>query len=210
MKKVIVFGSTGTVGTHVVKQSLEKGYEVSAFCRDKQKLKDLSHPNLKIIEGDVFNIEDVNKAIKGQETVVVTLGSGSRKSIVRSEGTKNIIHAMKTNGVSRLLCQSTLGTGDSNGNLNLFWKYIMFGWFLKQVFLDHELQEEYVRNSDLDWTIIRPAAFTDGEKTEHYNHGFGPKDKSTKLKISRADVADFILKQVVGRQYIHQAPGLSY
>lgn len=211
MKKIIVFGSTGTVGKHIVEQALEKGHEVLAFCRDRRKLSKSSHPHLKIIEGDVFNIEDVNAAVKDQEIVIVTLGSGkNRTSIVRSEGTKNIIDAMHLNGVSRLICQSTLGAGDSNDNLNFFWKRIMFGWFLKQVFLDHELQEKYVKNSTLDWTIVRPAAFTNGKKTGRYLHGFSSKDKTTKLKISRADVADFILEQVTDKKYLHQTPGVSY
>ena len=209
--KVIVFGSTGTIGRHLIKQSLEKGHQVMAFCRNKEQLNEFAHPNLKTVEGDVFNIADVNSAIKNQEVVIIALGSGkSRKSIVRSEGTKNIIAAMRTNGVSRLICQSTLGAGESNDNLNFFWKHIMFGWFLKQVFLDHELQEQYVKNSNLDWTIVRPAAFTDGEKTENYLHGFSPTDKSIKLKISRADVANFILQQVADQSYLHQTPGLSY
>jgi len=118
---VIVFGSTGTIGKHLIKQSLEKGYQVTAFCRDRKKLNEVNHPNLIIAIGDVFNINDVTKAIKGQDVVIITLGSGkNRKSIVRSEGTKNIISAMKTNGLNRLICQSTLGTGDSNNNLNFF------------------------------------------------------------------------------------------
>ena len=209
--KVIIFGSTGTIGKHLVQQALEKEYQVLAFCRDKEKMDSFSHPNLEIIEGDVFNKEDVRSSVKNQDVVIVALGSGkSRKSVVRSEGTKNIIEAMKTNGVKRLICQSTLGIGESNDNLNFFWKHIMFGWFLKQVFLDHQLQEEYVKNSNLDWTIIRPGAFTDGAKTEDYQHGFSPKARSLKLKISRADVADFILKQVVKGNYIHKTPGLSY
>jgi len=171
--KVIVFGSTGTIGKHLIKQALDDGHRVTAFCRDIRKHDQVKHPNLVIVESDVFNIEDVNDAVKGQDVVIVTLGSGkSRKSIVRSEGTKNIISAMKINGVSRLICQSTLGTGKSNNNLNFFWKHIMFGWFLKQVFLDHELQEKYVRDSRLSWTIVKPAAFTDGEKTGNYLHGF--------------------------------------
>jgi len=208
---VIIFGSTGTIGKHLIKQSLEKGFQVTAFCRDRKKLSEVNHPNLIKDVGDVFNINDVTKAVKGQDVVIVTLGSGkNRKSIVRSEGTKNIISAMKTNGLSRLICQSTLGTGDSNNNLNFFWKHIMFGWFLKQVFLDHELQEKYIRESNLNWTIIKPAAFTDGEKTENYLHGFSTSDKSIKLKISRADVADFILKQITNKSYLLKTPGLSY
>ncbi len=208
--KVVVFGSTGTIGKHLIQQSLEKGHQVLAFCRNAEKLNGFSDPNLKIKEGDVFNPDDVSSAIKDQEVVIIALGSGSKKSIVRSQGTKNIITAMNNNGVNRLICQSTLGTYESNENLNFFWKYIMFGWFLKQVFIDHELQEHYVKNSHLDWTIVRPGAFTDGEKTEKYKHGFSAKTKSLKLKISRADVADFILKQVTDPYYLHKTPGLSY
>ncbi|AUP77785.1 NAD(P)-dependent oxidoreductase [Flavivirga eckloniae] len=209
--KVVIFGSTGTVGKHLIEQSLEKGHEVLAFCRQAEKLEMFKNSNLKIQEGDVFNPEDVSAAVQDQDVVIVALGSGkSRKSVVRSQGTKNIITAMKNNGVNRLICQSTLGTYESNENLNFFWKYIMFGWYLKQIFLDHELQERYVQNSGLDWTIVRPGAFTDGEKTELYRHGFGANAKSLKLKISRADVADFVLKQVTDTNYLHKTPGLSY
>lgn len=209
--KVVIFGSTGTIGKHLVEQSLEQGHQVLAFCRNAEKLDMFRNPNLEIKEGDVFNLEDVSSAIKNQEIVIVALGSGkSRKSVVRSQGTKNIITAMKSNGVNRLICQSTLGTYESNQNLNFFWKYIMFGWYLKQIFLDHELQERYVQNSGLDWTIIRPGAFTDGERTQNYKHGFGADAKSLKLKISRADVADFILKQVTDTYYLYKTPGLSY
>lgn len=211
MKKVIVFGSTGTIGKQLVSQNLEQGNQVTAFCRDKNKLNEFRHANLNVLEGDVFKKTDVNDAVKGHDVVIITLGSGKkRKSVVRSQGTKNIIEAMHQNGVKRLICQTTLGTGDSNDNLNFFWKYIMFGWYLKQIFEDHELQEEYVRNSKLDWTIVRPAAFTDGEKTANYKHGFPSTERNLTLKISRADVADFILNQIDSTVYLFKSPGLSY
>ena len=211
MKKIVVFGSTGTIGKHVVRQALNQEIEVLAFCRDKSKLKDISHPKLKIMEGDVYKSHEVEKAIAGQDAVIITLGSGkNRTSNVRSKGTQNIITAMHKTKVNRLICQSTLGTGDSNDNLNFFWKRIMFGWYLKAIFKDHELQEKHVVNSHLSWTIVRPAAFTDGKKSGNYLHGFSPKDTTTKLKISRADVAHFLLKQVFSKHYLHQTPGLSY
>ena len=209
--KIVVFGSTGTIGEHVLEQGLDQGHQVFAFCRDKNKVSVSNHPRLKIVEGDVMNPLNVERATTGMDAVVIVLGSGkSRKSVVRSEGTKNIIAAMQQNDVNRLICQSTLGTYESNGNLNFFWKRIMFGWYLKQIFLDHELQEKYVKNSGLNWTIVRPSAFIDGAKTENYLHGFGAEEKSLKLKISRADVADFILKQVSSSTYLHQTPGISY
>jgi putative NADH-flavin reductase len=162
-------------------------------------------------QGDVLHLEEVSKAITGQDVVCVVLGAGkNRKSNIRSLGTKNIITAMKEQGISRLICQTTLGAGDSMGNLNFIWKHIMFGWYLKDVFLDHELQEQYVKESGLDWTIIRPGAFTNGAHTGTYRHGFDPNDRTLSLKISRADVADFILRQLGNDNYLHQTPGLSY
>ena len=209
--KVIVFGSTGSIGKHLVAQSLEQGHTVTAFSRNAAKLADLEHPNLTVAEGNVLDKRDVAKALEGQEAVIVSLGSGKdRKSTIRSAGTRVIIEAMQEVGVKRLICQTTLGNGDSRNNLNFFWKHLMFGWFLKQVYLDHELQEQLVMESALDWTIVRPSAFTDGPHTKHYHHGFSPFDRQITLKISRADVADFLLRQVGSLQYLKQTPGLSY
>lgn len=208
--KLVIFGATGTVGCQLVQQALEEGHSVKAFVRDLSKL-DLTHPQLSFMQGDVMDASSVEQAIQGQDAVICVLGSGKKlKSTIRSEGTQQIIQAMEKVGVRRLICQSTLGTGDSWNNLNFYWKYIMFGFILRQVFMDHELQEELVRNSDLDWTIIRPSAFIDGPRTGHYRHNFPSTDHDISLKISRADVADFILKQLSDRSSLHQSPSLSY
>jgi putative NADH-flavin reductase len=209
--KVIVFGSTGTIGKHLIEQSLNEGHHVTAFLRDSGKLENIKRKNLSLFEGDVLNKINVESAIENHDAVIIALGAGKdRKSTIRSQGTKVIIEAMKTKGVKRLICNSTLGVGESNNNLNFFWKHIMFGWFLKKAFLDHVLQEKYVKESGLEWTIVRPAAFTDGQKTSTYKHGFDSNDKSTQLKISRADVADFIINQLNNKNYLHKTPGLSY
>lgn len=208
--KAIVFGATGTIGRHLVEQALAKGYQVTAFCRNPDAI-ELQNPNLKLVKGDVFNKKEVQHAVQGQDVVCIALGSGKkRKGNVRSKGTQHVIDAMQMHGVKRLICQTTLGIGDSQGNLNFFWKRIMFGWFLKEVFQDHVLQEGYVRDSGLDWTIVRPAAFTDGSQTGNYRHGFSAHEAGLKLKISRADVANFMIGQFSNMQYLHQTPGLSY
>ena len=80
----------------------------------------------------------------------------------------------------------------------------------EHVFQDHELQERYVMQSGLDWTIARPGAFTDGEHTRNYRFGFATNDRTVTLKISRADVADFLLKLIHTECYLHQTPGISY
>jgi hypothetical protein len=99
---------------------------------------------------------------------------------------------MEKTGVRRLICQTSLGIRNSWGILNFFWKYIMFGIFLREAHVDHEAQERHVKQSRLDWTIVRPAAFTNGSRTGEYRHGFPGTYKTIELQISRANVADFM------------------
>ena len=206
--KLIIFGATGTVGHHLVAQAQEAGHEVTAFTRQKSKV-DQQPQQLKIVEGDVLNPQQVARAIQEHDAVLCALGAG-RKGEVRSLGTQNIVRGMQVNGVRRLICQTTLGCGASRDNLNFFWKHVMFGWFLKEALIDHERQEHLVNESSLDWTIVRPAAFTDGPLTQQFRHGFASTDRSLKLKVSRADVAYFMLQQIENPIYLHKKPGLSY
>lgn len=207
--KVIVFGATGTIGKLAVQQMLEDGHEVTAFARSPQKL-EITAPNLRLIAGDALSQEAVSQAIKGHEAVVITLGSGmSRKSQIRSQGTMNIIQSMHEQKVDRLICQSTLGAHESWTNLNFFWKRIMFGLLLRPIFLDHELQENLVRASGLNWTIVRPGAFSDGPATGEYKENFKPGFRNLTLKIARADVAKFLSKQLTDFRYLHAAVGIS-
>ena len=152
--KILIFGATGTVGRHLVMQSLQQGHEITAFCRNKADLSNEKQLGLlNIIEGDVLNYEEVEKSVASIDAVIVTLGSGkNRKGNVRSEGTRNIIKAMKSKGIKRLICQTTLGLGESKGNLNFFWKRIHIRSFscersfcssnnigVFQAILDHQL-----------------------------------------------------------------------
>jgi len=206
--KLIIFGATGTVGRQLVDQALSQGHHVTAFARRPLMLK-RDHPNLTRQAGDVLDRSAVADAVQGHEAVFIALGAG-RKGTVRSVGTRHIIEAMKHHGVRRLVCQSTLGAGDSRPVLNFFWKRIMFGLLLREAYADHQARESLVEQSGLDWTIVRPGAFTDGPATGAYKHGFPPTETNLKLKISRADVANFMLRQLTGTMYLRQSPGLSY
>ncbi len=206
--KILIFGATGTIGRELVTQALEKGHTVTAFVRDQSKLA-INHASLKFIEGDVMDTAPVDQAVVDHDAVLVALGAGMSGQ-VRSTGTCNIVRAMQESDVRRLVCLSSLGVGDSCDNLNFFWKYIMFGMLLRAAYADHISQEDYVIHSGLDWTIVRPAAYTDGKRTGSYKHGFPGTEKGLKLKISRADVADFILTQLVDDSYLRMTPGVSY
>ena len=207
--KVIVFGATGSVGHLAVKELLEAGHEVTAFARKPEKL-GLTDANLFRTAGDALDAKDVLEAVKGHDVAVITLGSGlSRKSIIRSKGTMNVIRAMQAQGVKRLICQSTLGARDSWSNLNFWWKRVMFGALLAPVFRDHELQEQLVEASGLDWTIVRPSAFTDEATRRPVIEDVPNSARGLDLKISRAELARFLTRQVIDSQYVGCAVGLS-
>lgn len=205
--KLIVFGATGSVGRLVVDQALEQGHEVTAFTRDPAKV-GRRHERLSVAGGDVTGVGRVTDAVAGHDAVIVALGAG-RKGGVRGPGTKSVIEAMRAAGVRRIIVQSTIGAGDSRTNLNFFWKRIMFGMLLRPAYADHQAQERIVMSSDVDWTIIRPGSFTEGPRTGEYRRGFGPAEKS-QLKISRSDVADFVLEQLDDHTFLRKTPAISY
>lgn len=206
--KVIVFGATGTVGSLAVRHMLAAGHNVTAFARTPSNL-GIEHANLTLLAGDVLAQEQVDAAVVGHDAVVITLGSKSLTAPIRSEGTEAVIKAMQKAGVSRLICQSTLGARESWSNLNFFWKRIMFGGLLRIVFRDHEVQERLVEASGLDWTIVRPGAFTDGPVTGGFQEAFGPAIRGLKLKITRNDIASFLTRQLRETQYLKRAVAIS-
>ena len=105
---------------------------------------------------------------------------------------------------------SSLGVGDSRVLLPPRYTYLIVPLILRRVFADHERQEAMVRQTALDWTLIRPGALSEGPQSGDYRHGFGPSDPPSRLAVSYADVADFMLRELTGRSYVRCAPALSY
>jgi putative NADH-flavin reductase len=133
-----------------------------------------------------------------------------RRPTTLSEGTKNIVRAMEKQGVKRFVCESSLGMGDSKRQAGFLLHYVLIPILLRGVFADKKAQEQVIQESKLDWVIVRPAALTNGPRVGVYHSGFNPTDTSIQAKISRADVADFILKQLTSDAFLKKTPGISY
>ena len=192
--KLAIFGSTGNTGIELVKQALEQGHTVNAFVRDPARL-GINDENLTFVTGDVFDPVSVAQAIQGQDAVICALGAGDslKKTTVRTDGTVNIVQAMQKNNVKRLMVVTAMGVGESWDTLSLFNKFF-FATLLKSSRDDHEAQEAVVKESGLDWTIVRPSGLTDTPRTSVYDVGENILAKTS--KIARADVADLILKEL--------------
>jgi len=206
---LIIFGSTGPTGRLLVQQALEQGHRITAFARSPAKMT-IQHANLSIAQGDVLDYASVEAAVKGKDAVLSALGVRKLgRTAVLSEGTRNILMAMEEHGVRRLIQMSSLGVGESKGQFP--WHLEILVWlFLRNIYADKEVQERFIRESSVDWTIVRPAALTNGPRRGAYRAWIGKPDPPIKGRISRADVAEFVLKQLTDDRYLKQAPGLSY
>jgi putative NADH-flavin reductase len=201
--KIAVFGSTGKTGIEVVKQALEQGHTVTAFVRDPARLP-IENDNLTFATGDVFDAASVAEAVEGQDAVVCALGAGQelKKTTVRTDGTVNIISAMQAHDVKRLAVVTAMGIGESWDDLSFFNK-LFFATLLRSARNDHGTQEAAVKESGLDWTIVRPSGLTDTPRTGEY--AVGERISAETSRIPRADVADLILKALQEKLYVGKA-----
>jgi uncharacterized protein YbjT (DUF2867 family) len=132
-----------------------------------------------------------------------------RRNTILSDGTRNIVRAMEAAGVKRFVFESSLGVGDSKWKMGVIHNLVAIPLFLRNIFADKEVQEQIIASSTLDWVIVRPAALTNGKqrnvfRTADIGHWFIPS------RISRADVAAFMLKQLTNDEYLRKTPGLAY
>ena len=201
--KLAIFGATGKTGIELVKQALEQGHAVTAFVRDPARLA-IEDEYLTFVTGDVFDPSSVVKAVEGQDAVICALGAGTelKKTTIRTTGTINIIRSMQENDIKRLMVVTAMGVGESWNDLSLLNKFF-FAILLKSSRDDHEAQEAAVKDSGLDWTIIRPSGLTDTPRTGVYD--VGENIPANTSKISRADVADLILKELNQDTFIGKA-----
>jgi len=208
--KIVVFGASGETGELVVRQALKAGHLVTAYVRSPSKL-EIKHSNLHIIQGDVMNAEKVEQAIAGQKAVISTLGP-TRPPVpgLMEIAAKNIVTTMNKHGVKRLISTTGAGVRDPRDQPKLFDKVMkaLLTIMARDVLRDSEANVNVIRSSDLDWTIIRLPRLMNGQHTGKYRIGYIGKDSGS--QISRADGADFILRELLQNKYVHKAPIVSY
>lgn len=207
--KLVVFGASGRTGKPLVEQALNAGHEVVAFVRSPEKMTQ-QHENLTIVKGDAMNAADVDGAIAGADAVLSTLGhTKTTPDNMQTIATEHIVTAMKKQGVRRLI--SLTGAGleapqDKPQLINHIIKLALIT-FAGRILEDARRHAAVIQQSDLDWVIVRGPMLTEGPYTGNYRVGWV--GINTGPRISRADVADFMLKQLTDDTYLHQMPMIS-
>jgi uncharacterized protein YbjT (DUF2867 family) len=212
--ELIIFGATGGTGQAIVRVALERGYRITAFVRDIERARRLYNggadhgSQLAFTQGDALNEPDIRRAIGGDlHAVISAMGIYQRSAggddLTRA--TQHLIGAMRASGPRRLLCVSSLGVGDSRMQGDWLTRMIQ-KTTLKHTLADKECQETAIRNSDLDWTILRPSRLIDKGGLSNIQTWTGAQP-AAKLgwAIRRSLVAEFTLDCLENNASIHQA-----
>lgn len=207
---ILVFGATGHTGHQVVTQALGQGHTVTAFVRNPGKLA-IVDERLRVVIGDTTRDEStVAQVVRGHDVVVSALGrrNSFRAAHLIERSMQAIVPSMERAGVRRLILVSALGVGESRRDAPLIPR-IMYRVLLSDIFADKKAGEDYVRSSSLEWTIVHPVLLTDGPQTGNYRVG-ARLELHGIPKISRADVAHFILSEATQGAFIGKVALVSY
>ncbi len=210
-RRVLILGATGGTGRQLVAQALARGHHVTALARRPERLP-LQHSNLRVLRGDVRDPAAVEAAVAGQDAVLSALGHRRWLVPVRvlSEGTGHVVRAMEKRGVRRLVCMTSLGVGESWWRMGVYFTLLVIPFVLPFYFWDKRRQEAVIRASRLEWTIVRPGVLTDGPARGDYRAGSRIGNPLWTVRISRADVAAFMLDQLETTRYLRAAPALAW
>ena len=211
MKKIIVFGATGGTGKLVVEQALQAGYSVTVVVRNPAAFT-IRHPQLEIIKGDVFQPHTFENAIKGKDAVISCLGIAKNEpTTVYSEGIKNIMAAMQQADIQRIICISSVAImvpPKSSFLLKFMTKNILQRQY-KYIYADMLAMEQILAKSSLDWTIIRAPWLWNTPYTGKYRSTIN-EHLSNPFRISRADLAEYIVHHLADKKTFQAAIEISY
>jgi putative NADH-flavin reductase len=210
MAKVLIIGASRGIGLETVKVALLAGHNVRALARSAASMP-IQNAGLEKVSGNALDSSTIRSALQNVDVVVQTLGVDIaprfifERTTLFSQSTRILVDAMKIVDVKRLIAVTGLGAGDSRGHGGLLYDAVAFPLLLKRVYDDKDVQEWIIRSSGLDWTIVRPGLLTNQPPTGRYRILTAAKDWRFGL-ISRADVADFIVRQIGDRKLIGTTP----
>jgi len=204
--KILVLGATGGTGRLIVREALARGYEVTVLVRSAEKARDLKGAH--VIVGDARDEATLRKALNGQDAAISALGTPAspfREVTLLSTATRLLVNAMKAEQVSRLVAITGIGAGDSAGHGGFLFDRLIFPLLLRKVYADKNRQEAIIRDSGLDWVVVRPSVLND----KPGGHALRALTDLTGFHggtIARADVARFVVDQVSDDSFLHRAP----
>lgn len=206
--RLLILGATGPTGRNLVDQALAAGHDVTALVRNASRLT-VTHPRLAIAVGDVTDSGTLESAMAGKDAVLSALGAGnSLRSEIVSRAMAALIPAMRAKGIKRVIFLSAFGVGETFEQANLLQRFA-YRTMLRRLFADKAKADAMLRASDLDWTLVYPTLLTNGARAGNQRSGECLAMKGM-AKISRADVAAFMLAQLSSDEWRRRTAVISY
>ena len=207
--KIVIIGASAGVGLECVKRALERGHEVVTLSRSTNNLP--SDTKLNAVKGNATNAEDLKKVLADADVCLVALGTGNstKATTLYSDFAKSLIAAQKDLQTKiPFIILTGFGAGES-GKYHGFLMKIVFSTILKAVYQNKTEMEKLIAESDLNWQFVRPGVLTNKPLTENYGV-VADYYKGMKVgSVSRADVADFMVKQAENPSFMKKSPALS-
>ena len=209
MVKVLIVGASSGIGLHTVKFGLEEGYEIRAFARTASHI-NLTHTRLEKIDGDARSKTDITNALSNIDVVIQTLGIPLNLKLITgpvdlfSRSTEILLPAMRDEGVKRLIALTGFGAGSSRSSISLLQR-IGFEAIFGRAYRDKDKQEDMIKTSDLDWTIVRPGVLTNKLIASNYKVIY----EANKWKngiVSRMQVAQYLIEQIESKDSFRKEP----
>ncbi|KOY14916.1 NAD(P)-dependent oxidoreductase [Paenibacillus xylanivorans] len=194
---IIIFGATGRTGNELLLRALEAGHTVTAFVRNPSKIS-VSHRNLNVEKGEATRYSDINDVLSKEKYDAVFSALGAKGMFKRDlpliDAMKNIVRAAENNEIGKLIHVSFIGVHPDAGKLGFLYKYII-PTFMTNLLRDHREKDAIVNSSKLNWILIQPPVLTSDAYNGKYIHEAEIHgDNSRKLKLSRSNLAEFMLK----------------
>ena len=207
---IAIIGASQGIGHELLRIALDAGHDVTALLRNPAKLT-ISNSRLRIVKGDILDPATVATAVAGNDAVCLCIGiPPTRKPVtVFSRGAACVLAAMGPGTHSRLITVTGIGAGDSKGHGGFFYDRVINPLLLGTIYADKDRQESIVKASEVKWLIVRPGFLTNGPLTGAYRV-IDNLSGVTAGKISRADVADFMLRQIAAPTHFGKTPLLTY
>jgi putative NADH-flavin reductase len=208
--KILSLGANGAVGQLTLDDLLKANHEITTLVRNASAMQ-RKHPRLTVVQGEPTNAADLEKVLAGQDVVLSTLGARTNKrTTLRADVARNLAAGMKKHGVRKLVWLDAAGVGSSKEFVqrsSFFFGKIIIPLLLDNMYEDAAVADALIEKSGCDWVIVRPMSFTNGAKTGNVSVVTDMRlTVRLRLRIARADVAAFLVEQVLKDDYVGQMP----
>lgn len=209
-KRVLVLGASGGVGREIIALGLDRGLDLTAQTRRASKLQEIAD-RVRVVETDPRDSVRITEIVSGQDAVIFSLGvDQTGQTTLFSDATRILIEAMQQTRVRRLVAITGVGAGETRGHGGFLYDWFIFPLFTRKRYLDKDRQEALIEKSALDWTIVRPAPFNERPASTPFQVHTGVAKDVILRRVTRREVAGFVLDQLGSDQYLRQKPFIGH